>query len=163
MQELAQKTCKKCLDTLPISHFYKDSSVKSGYRSKCKKCVDNQHTNYVKNNREKVNLIATAWRNRNWEAVKKKAADYKKLNRARYTALQAERRARQLQATPSWANLKDIERVYIAASNVSKSTKIKHHVDHIIPLQGENICGLHIFNNLCIIPAKMNLQKGNTF
>ena len=158
-----QKRCNECLETLSVSSFYKDAKNKDGYRHKCKKCVNEQHTNYVKNNKEKVLLNAKAWRNKNWNIVKKKAAEYKKLNRARYTALQAERRAKQLQATPSWANLKDIERVYIAASNVSKSTKIKHHVDHIIPLQGENICGLHIFNNLCIIPAKMNLQKGNTF
>ena len=163
MQELAQKTCKKCLDTLHVAHFYKDKSVKSGYRAKCKKCMNAEHTNYIKNNKENIQRQKNKWLAKNHDKIKKYHKEYKKLHRAKQTAHQAKRRAKQLQATPSWANLKDIERIYIVASNISKSTKIKHHVDHIVPLQGENICGLHTFNNLCIIPAKMNLQKGNTF
>ena len=122
-----------------------------------------EHNDYVKNNKEKIQCQKNKWLAENHDKVKKYYKEYKKLHRAKQTAHQAKRRAKQLQATPSWANLKDIERVYIAASKISKSTKIEHHVDHIVPLQGENICGLHIFNNLCIIPAKMNLQKGNTF
>lgn len=42
-------------------------------------------------------------------------------------------------------------------------TGIPHHVDHIIPLQGENICGLHIPENLQILKATDNRKKGNKF
>lgn len=43
----------------------------------------------------------------------------------------------------------------------NKITKIEWHVDHIIPLKGKKVCGLHIWSNLQVIPKRINLQKGN--
>lgn len=42
-----------------------------------------------------------------------------------------------------------------------QSTGIKWHIDHVIPLNGRNVCGLHVWSNLAVIPAKVNLSKGN--
>ena len=67
----------------------------------------------------------------------------------------AKRRARKLHATPSWANLDIIREIYANAEGM--------HVDHIIPLQGELVCGLHVENNLQYLTPKENLQKSNTF
>jgi hypothetical protein len=40
-------------------------------------------------------------------------------------------------------------------------TKFEWHVDHIIPLKGNNVCGLHVWNNFAVIPKVDNLRKGN--
>lgn len=65
------------------------------------------------------------------------------------------RRARKLQATPKWACLKAINEVYMKASSIG------YHVDHIIPLRHPLVCGLHVENNLQILPPLENLKKSN--
>ena len=67
---------------------------------------------------------------------------------------QAKRRADKLNATPKWANLKEIEKIY-------KNCPKGFHVDHIIPLISDKVCGLHVENNLRTIPAEENISKGN--
>jgi hypothetical protein len=84
-------------------------------------------------------------------------------NRHLYNARDSKRRASELRATPTWANLNQIKRVYELCKKVSDKTGVEHHVDHIIPLQGKNVCGLHVEKNLAVVPARMNLTKGNTF
>ena len=37
------------------------------------------------------------------------------------------------------------------------------HVDHMIPLKGEQVCGLHVWNNFAVIPKVDNLRKGNYY
>ena len=68
----------------------------------------------------------------------------------------AKRKAAKLNRTPAWADLTAIKEFY---SNCPEG----YHVDHIIPLQGKNISGLHILENLQYLPAKENQKKGNKF
>lgn len=70
------------------------------------------------------------------------------------------RRARDL-ATPRWANLDKVKEIYRLARQISETTGVKHHVDHMVPLTSELVCGFHNEFNLQIIPGVENLQKHN--
>lgn len=73
----------------------------------------------------------------------------------------AKRKAARLQRTPPWADLEAILEVYQHAKDLTRSTGVMHHVDHIIPLQGELVSGLHVQGNLRAIPWMDNIKKGN--
>lgn len=65
------------------------------------------------------------------------------------------------QATPAWVNQEEIRGFYEAARRLSLETGMPHHVDHIIPLRGKTVWGLHVPWNLRVITAKENLAKSN--
>lgn len=65
------------------------------------------------------------------------------------------------QAIPIWADMKKIRLYYEMAKLYDDVFEEKHHVDHIIPLNGKNVCGLHWEENLQILGAKENMKKGN--
>lgn len=71
------------------------------------------------------------------------------------------KRAFKVKATPSWANLSLIRDIYKMREILSKETGVIYHVDHIIPLKGKSVCGLHVEYNLQVIPAYENLTKSN--
>ena len=109
-----------------------------------------QRRNYRQNNLEKVKVWARKWQ---------------KKNLAKSAAACAKRRAKKLNATPHWLTEQDhkyIQALYRKAQELTKQTGIQHHVDHIHPLQGENICGLHVPENLQILTAEENLRKSNS-
>lgn len=80
--------------------------------------------------------------------------DYQINHREEQSARTNKRRAAELQAIPKWADLNLIDEFY-------KNRPIGYHVDHIVPLQGKEVCGLHVVNNLQYLPAKENLMKAN--
>lgn len=82
-------------------------------------------------------------------------------NKAHYKAKCGKRRAAKLLATAGWANFDAIRKLYLMAEKISLETGIKHHVDHVVPLRGKRVCGLHVEYNLQIIPAKQNREKAN--
>lgn len=77
-------------------------------------------------------------------------------HKAEYLARSAQRRASAKQATPKWANLDNIKKFYLLCPT-------GYHVDHIIPLNNDIVCGLHVENNLQYLLAVENLKKGNKF
>lgn len=82
-------------------------------------------------------------------------------NKAYYLAKYTKRRAAKLNATPAWADLKAIHKIYLRCAQISMETGVQHHVDHIVPLAGRNVCGLHVEYNLQVIPAMQNFKKSN--
>jgi len=82
---------------------------------------------------------------------------------AQRTAASARRRAALLRRMPAWAEPYAIARVYALARRLTRLTGIEHHVDHIIPLQGALVSGLHVHNNLQILAGSENCRKGNKY
>jgi len=84
-------------------------------------------------------------------------------NKARYVASRANRRARQEEATPSWLTAihkAQIQEMFEIAKAKETQTGKKYHVDHIIPINGGDVSGLHVPWNLQLLTATENLSKG---
>lgn len=160
------KTCSKCSASKSLDLFHKDKSKKDGHASYCKVCSANRSKAHYASNKEAVIKRASDWYANNKEYRQQYRRNHYLENKGQYNSSINLRRAAKLQATPSWLTekqLHDITVIYNACAKVSERTGKPHHVDHVIPLQGENICGLHVPWNLAIIPAKMNLSKSNTY
>ena len=84
-------------------------------------------------------------------------------NKPAYRAAWGKYKASKVSQTPSWANDQLIAAYYKEAKRLEQLTGIKFHVDHIIPLQGELVSGLHVETNLQLLPAHENLGKSNSF
>ena len=97
----------------------------------------------------------------NIEHYKNYAKEHREKNRAWHCAYQSKRRARKMQAILSEDFYKEVKIIYKKREKITKKTGQIHHVDHIVPLQGENVCGLHVPWNLQIITADENIAKSN--
>lgn len=177
------KICSKCKENKPIEDFHTNKNRVSGFTSSCKSCykafyqenaatIKDRAKNYRLSNPEKKRLSdqryyenhkdeyvknATRWAKENPERKKEIERKYDKANQPKKNARTALRRATKLQATPKWLSehqLDEIKRMYL---NCPKG----FHVDHIVPLNGENVNGLHVPWNLQYLPALENLRKSN--
>lgn len=131
---------------------------------------------WQKENPEKVRAARIAYRAANLERLKETAARYRAENReknaARVKAWKDSNRARvceyekrrelvKASRVPPWASVEAIAAIYVRCAEVSKETGVLHHVDHIIPLKGAAVSGLHVETNLQIITATENMKKYN--
>jgi 5-methylcytosine-specific restriction endonuclease McrA len=122
---------------------------------------------YRKSHVKENGFYFEVWRN---PEQYKKVKSYRYLDdrnkKSRRNAITAKRSAARLKRTPPWLNknqLEQIKQFYQEAKELETSTGIKHHVDHIVPLQGENVSGLHVPWNLQVLTAAENCSKNNSF
>ena len=138
------KICKKCGSDKRIPVKRKNSKTGVMYMtSKCKDCMNT----YNKKNRH----ISLNWQRNNRERI----SEYQK-NYYNYQVRNAQYSKRLTERTPAWANKEKILKIY---TNCPKG----HHVDHIIPLNGKTVSGLHVEGNLQYLTKENNLRKNNKF
>jgi len=120
---------------------------------------------WISENKEKRIGIVNSWRKCNPEKVKAMNSRGGKKwylnNKPIRNAINAKRRASLLGQTPIWADFEKIKSVYKEAARITRETGIPHEVDHITPLRGEFVSGLHIHDNLRVITRSKNRSKKN--
>jgi hypothetical protein len=143
------KHCSKENKMKPISEFSPRSNRPGQYQPMCIDCTAEYQKQWAQNNKDKVS---------------KKTKKFRDTNRGYFLAKNAKDRAAKLQRTPKWLTLlhyEQIEMFYEAATILTKELGILMSVDHIIPLQGKNVSGLHVPWNLQVISKSENSQKRN--
>lgn len=148
--------CVACLKELESSSDFriKKRERSALYRSENREQYNSYLREWARKNSDRKKIISSRWRSRNKEESRRLTAAWAKNNKHLRNASSAKRRAYKLQATPSWSDLDLIKLYYTMCPE-------GFHVDHIVPLQGENVCGLHVLWNLQFLPAEENLRKGN--
>jgi hypothetical protein len=153
------KICTSCKAEKDLSLFY---MRKGKPRSECKECTLAQNKGSI-NPEAKLKAQAN-YRYRNREELNRKHSDYKKANRPLCNAQWMKYHATKLNATPSWLteeHHEQIKLIYAHAKECEVLTGDSYHVDHIVPLQGESVSGLHVPWNLQVLPADLNIAKSN--
>ena len=127
----------------------------------------NLTANHVKaKNRSKYSLSSLEWARRNPEQVAEYQLRYTRRNPATRNKLTANYRSTKASRIPPWLSADEmwmIGQAYEIAAFRSKITKMSWHVDHIVPLRGKIVSGLHVPWNLQVIPGKENVKKGNAY
>ena len=124
------------------------------WRLKNKERIKETNRLYNLNNKSKVKEMARLYLLNNREKRKETVRLTRLNNPHTQKAITAKRRALKLKATPKFANLKKIKEIY-------KKCPKGYHVDHIIPLQGKVVCGLHVEWNLQYLTPSENSSKSN--
>jgi len=177
------KRCNRCGAEKPCSteYFAKDKAAAGGLSHRCKLCASADGKAWrgrqiksdllekermrlailraIPEQKEKARLRLNRWRQKNPEKAKAQKHAQPEMKAERQTR----RNATKLHATPPWADFDAIQKLYALSKELTTETGIKHEVDHIIPLRGKNVTGLHVHQNLRVIPKAENASKGNRF
>ena len=174
-----KRECTKCGEVKPLEMFSLQKKIKSGRRSACKECKKKYYAEHYAANSEKLLKQCLKYRKENSEKRAEYNAKYRLDNREKRSeynaewakknpdkraAKEAKRRAAKLQRTMPWLTdeqHEEIDAIYSDAAMLTKKTGIEHQVDHIIPMQGKNISGLHVPWNLQVLTASENISKKN--
>ena len=128
----------------------KRAARRADYRRHTERYKKNARDLYEKNKEKRLEQ-SKEWRKKNpeqWRLLQRIAA--------------SKRKAFKIQATPNWLSIEQldaIKRVYIEADRLTQQTGVKHEVDHIVPLNGRTVSGLHVPWNLRAIPAQENNRR----
>ena len=159
---IARTQCCICSEKLPEDRllFHRNTRMKCAECfAKAKICAQREIGERSKEYKAK----AQVYRDRR----KHKKSEYEKQNPWLSAARKVQRAHSSKRAIPVWAADEFEQFAIREASRLvglrSRLTGIKHHLDHIVPLQGKTVSGLHCIANVAVIPARMNISKGNRY
>lgn len=178
------KYCSTCKLHLPLNEFHRAKNRLSGHTSSCKTCssdlykknreeIINRVSIYRKNNKEKISIRSSRyyeenkekiitrsyqWASKNTEKRKEIEKKFQKKYQPIKNSHTSKYRAVKKQAMPKWLSEKDIQQINSMYINCVSG----YQVDHIIPLRGDNVSGLHVPWNLQYLPSFQNEVKSNT-
>jgi hypothetical protein len=120
-------------------------------------------TAWARANPEKLSARAQVYRQREEYKEKSRArrAAWALANPAKVNEQSARWRAYKLQRTPKWVDLEKVEDFYAQAQAAREFFGGEWHVDHFVPLRGKRVSGLHVEDNLQVLPGIENLKKSN--
>ena len=168
------RRCSGCKETKPLNCYSKDGFY-------CKPCARAYLKQYRDKNGARLSVLKKKWYLDNRERILLEKREYTRrvssdvmekrrvkrqsdpLAMAKHNHAGALRRASETRSTPVWADLEKISEFYLLARRLSKETGIRYSVDHICPLRSELVCGLHVHNNLQVIPLVENCSKQNKY
>lgn len=169
------KCCASCKLEFALTEFGKDKNRKDGLNVYCKICARAKSLSYTAANPDKVRAAKLAhdranqqrikaWRAQNSEKLREYWRAYGKAYRANFKAETAEKTRRQQaarrRAVPLWFDREAAAAVYAEAER-RRAAGEHVHVDHIVPINGKTVCGLHWHGNLQVVTAAENLRKAN--
>lgn len=172
---LISKICKGCKELKTMDEFY-FNKTKNRYFSECKVCNKRRASLWNTKNKERYLLNTENHRKANpelyrqykikeYEKNKESYANYQKVYRSSKhgkttrLALSRVRELAKIHATPKWLSKKQKEEMKLFYANCPEG----FHVDHIVPIKGKNVRGLHVPWNLQYLTASENLKKRNKF
>jgi hypothetical protein len=103
---------------------------------------------------------------KNKQKIKETMSRYQKNNKGKVNSRTAERYSSRMQRTPKWITKDDrwlMQEAYLLAQLRENTTGVKWQVDHIIPMRGQNVSGLHVPSNLQVITCFENVAKNNSW
>ena len=124
---------------------------------RCRPCSRKKEYSYVERNKEKVDEKNRKYRERNREKIKAYSAFHYQMNKAKYHAKSKKYYAMRKQAVPLWFDKEEVDYIYSIAQEKNLE------VDHIVPLNSDKVCGLHVQDNLRCISSELNKHKGNRY
>ena len=136
--------------------YYQDNKE---YRLECTK-------QWVEKNKEYRSAQKREYAQQNAERIKANYKNYYEANYPRMLAKRNKQHADKLLRTPKWLTKDDqwmIEQAYELAALRTQMFGFPWHVDHVLPLRGKKVSGLHTPINLQVIPGAENLRKTNKF
>lgn len=140
------------------------AEAKKAYRLADPERAKQRARSYYLRNKEREDARKRAWDLENPDKRRAHSSKYYEENKLKYIGWAGLRRAAIIKRTPGWLTSEDLSRmenIYLYAKSMSITTGVEYHVDHVLPLRGKFVSGLHVPDNLQVITGKENMSKNN--